>query len=325
MPKKTVELNAEATVEVKPKAPFNFDATVHKPSHFPAPVEDYCEGVLWRAMRLDNKVLGLKIKNRGSIDAPLISLSFYSEKPLSKKDLRELVAEVKWRYDFDGDLSEFSRKFKRDDILGPVLAKWRGMHVSCGESLYELLVISIALQNATVRRTVQMMEALLDKYGIRVRFDGKELYAFWKPERLHRATEQELRALKVGYRAKFFKKPSEDFVNGVVDESKLRQMPMEKAKRELDKLYGVGPASVNILMFEALHYYDTIEKIGPWEQQIYSHLLFDKESVPAETILKEIDKRYGEWKTLAMHYIFEDLFWKRKTQKIEWLEKLIRL
>jgi len=38
MTKKAVALNAKFMVEVKPKPPFNFDATVHKPSHFPAPV-----------------------------------------------------------------------------------------------------------------------------------------------------------------------------------------------------------------------------------------------------------------------------------------------
>jgi 3-methyladenine DNA glycosylase/8-oxoguanine DNA glycosylase len=325
MAKKAVALNAKLTVETKPKAPFNFAATVHKPSHFPAPVEGYREGVYWRTLQIDAKVLGLKMRNRGSVDAPLVSVTFYSEKPLSKREKNKLVNEVRWRYDFDGDLSEFSQKLHRDSFLGPILKKWRGMHVGCGESLYELLIISIVLQNATVRRTVQMMEALLDGYGTKVRFDGKELYAFWSPERLQGVSEQELRELKVGYRAKYLKKTSEDFVRGVVDEFKLRQMNMEEAKKQLDKLYGVGPASASILLFEALHHYDTIEKIGPWEQQIYSKLLFNKELVPAETLLQEIDKRYGKWKTLAMHYIFEDLFWKRKTQEIAWLEKLIRL
>jgi 3-methyladenine DNA glycosylase/8-oxoguanine DNA glycosylase len=325
MTEKTVELNAKFMVEAKPRAPFNFDATVHKPSHFPAPVEDYVEGVYWRTMRIGDKVLGLNMRNRGSVDAPLVNLTFYSEKPLPKIEQSKLVDEVRWRFDFDGDISEFSEKFSRDEILGPVLSKWRGTHVSCGESIYELLVISIVLQNATIRRTVQMMETLLDKYGTKVRFNGKELYAFWEPRRLHRATEQELRELKIGYRAEYLKKTSEDFMKGVVDERKLRQMSEEEAKKELDKLYGVGPASANILLFEALHHYDTIEKISPWEQKIYSKLLFDKELAPAETILKELDKRYGKWKALAMHYIFEDLFWKRKTQKIEWLEKMIRL
>ena len=34
----------------------------------------------------------------------------------------------------------------------------------------------------------------------------------------------------------------------------------------------------------------------------------------------EINKRWGKYKRLASHYLFEDLFWKRKTQKIDWLE-----
>jgi len=325
MTKKTVVLNTKFMVEVKPKAPFNFDATVHKPSHFPAPIEDYEKGLYWQTMRFGGTVLGLKMKNKGIIDKPMIKLTFFSGAPLTKKEMDAIVKEIRWRFDLDSDLLEFSKRFERDNLLGPVLQKWRGMRVSCGNSLYELLVISILLQNATVRRTVQMMEALLEKYGTKVWFGGKELYAFWEPKRLHRTTERELRELKVGYRAKYLKKVSEDFVKRVVDEFKLRQMSMEEANKELDKLYGVGPASASILLFEALHHYDTIEKIGPWEQKIYSRLLFQKELVPAETILKEIQKRYGKWKTLAMHYIFEDLFWKRKTQKIEWLEKLIRL
>jgi len=325
MTAKIVPLIAKFTVQVKPKPPFNFDATVHKPSHFPAPVEDYQESIYWRTLRIKGKALGLKMKNQGSVETPLVDVTLYSEKPLSEREKTESINEVRWRYDLNGDLSEFSEKLKRDKVLGPVLAKWRGMRVSCGENLYELLIISILLQNATIRRTVQMMETLLTKYGTKVRFDGKELYAFWRPERLQRVSEQELRELKVGYRAKYLKKTSEDFVKGVVDEFKLRQMSKEEAKKELDKLFGVGPASASILLFEALHHYDTIEKIGPWEQQIYSRLLFNKELVPAETLLQEINRRYGKWKTLAMHYIFEDLFWKRKTQKIEWLEKLIRL
>ncbi len=324
MTRKIVALNAKFTVEVEPKAPFNFDAKVHKPSHFPAPLDDYKEGVYWQTMRLGDKTIGLKMANRGSIDSPKVSLTFYSEKTLAKSEQKELVNEIKWRFDFDEDLSEFFQSLRRDEILGPLLKKWRGMRVMRG-ALYELLVISIVLQNATVRRTVQMMNALLEKHGTLVKFDGKELYALWTPERLHRDTEEDLRKLKVGYRAKYLKKTSEDFVKGVVNEPKLRQMPKEEAKKELDKLYGVGPASASILLFEALHHYDTIEKIGLWEQQIYSRLLFNKELVSAETLLREINRRYGKWKTLAMHYIFEDLFWKRKTQRIEWLEKLIRL
>jgi 3-methyladenine DNA glycosylase/8-oxoguanine DNA glycosylase len=78
-------------------------------------------------------------------------------------------------------------------------------------------------------------------------------------------------------------------------------------------------------MFEVFKRYDALDYISPWEQKIYSRLLFHRELVDKEVILDEVNARWGEWKMLAMHYIFEDLFWQRKTQHIAWLEELIRL
>jgi len=42
---KTVSLNEKFSVEIKPKIPFNFDATVYKPSYFPTPDNYYQKGV----------------------------------------------------------------------------------------------------------------------------------------------------------------------------------------------------------------------------------------------------------------------------------------
>ena len=319
---KTVSLDERFSIEIKPTAPFNFDATVHKPSYFPTRDNYYQRGVYWQTMLFKRNVLGLKLMNRGNIDNPLIELVCFSEEPFKKKE--DLVKEIRWRFDLDSDISEFCQKFEHDNLLGPVLKKWRGMRVNCTYSLYEILVITIVLQNAPVRRSIQMMEALFSKYGTKACYNGKELYAFWEPERLHKATEEELRALKVGYRAKNLKKISESFVNNEVDEYKLRTLDKEEAKKQLMKLYGVGPASVGILLFESLHHYDAFDKVSPWEQKIYSRLLLGKELVPPQAILDEVNRRWGKWKMLAAHYIFEDLFWKRETQHIDWLEKLIR-
>jgi len=46
---------------------------------------------------------------------------------------------------------------------------------------------------------------------------------------------------------------------------------------------------------------------------------------PANKIRDDIKKQYGEYSMLAVHYIWEDVFWRRKNEKIEWLEKEIRL
>jgi 3-methyladenine DNA glycosylase/8-oxoguanine DNA glycosylase len=194
-------------------------------------------------------------------------------------------------------------------------------------SLYEYLIIGIVLQNATVRRSIQMFKALLEKYGTLLEYDGKKLWCFWEPGALQDVTEEELRALKVGYRARSIKKTDECFRLGVVEEFELRTKDRETQMKELLKLYGVGPATVWYLLFDVFHHWDFFNHVSPWEQKIYSKLFFDRDPenpVEVSRILKHFEM-FGEYKQLAVHYIWEDLWWKRKNNPMPWLEKLIRV
>ncbi len=223
-------------------------------------------------------------------------------------------------------MSDFYKTFGQDPILGAIIKRWCGMRPGHPSSLYEYLIIGVVLQNATVRRSIQMFQALLENYGTILEFDGKELWCFWEPGALHHITEEELRALKVGYRAKSIKKIDDYFIQGTIDELELRKKDRETQRKELLKLYGVGPATVWYLLFDVFHHWDFFNHISPWEQKIYSKLFFDQDPqdpVEVNKILNHFEK-FGDYKQLAVHYIWEDLWWKRKNEQIPWLEKLIR-
>ncbi|MFH1221496.1 MAG: hypothetical protein V1492_00245 [Candidatus Micrarchaeota archaeon] len=321
-----VELRHKTSIELKPKAPYNFDATVFKPAHYPDPLKIYETGKYWFAMRFENKIYGIKMESLKSTDKPKIKITIFSKSKITKKELEKLINELDFRFEFSRDISEFFKRFKNDRILSPFLKRWYGMHGSCAQNLYGLLMIGIFLQNTVVKRTVQMKEVMLKKYGIRVKFDGKEVFEFWKPEEIMKVSEEELRKLKVGYRAKLFIKLSETFVKEKIDESELRSLPAKEAKDRLMRLYGVGPETARILLQEALHHYDIFEHVAPWQQKIYSRLLFNKKIVPTERIIKYVRSHWDKWAVLAASYIWEDVFWQRKHGKnIEWLEKEIRL
>jgi len=158
-------------------------------------------------------------------------------------------------------------------------------------------------------------------------FDNKKLLVFWEPGGLKNISEDDLRLLKVGYRAKAIKKIDEQFAKGLISEMELRKESREKQMQELLKLYGVGPATVWYILFDVFHNWDFFNHVSPWEQKIYSKLFFDKNPenpVPVKKILKYFE-RFGDYKRLAVHYVWEDIFWKRKTQHVDWLEKEIRL
>jgi 3-methyladenine DNA glycosylase/8-oxoguanine DNA glycosylase len=193
-------------------------------------------------------------------------------------------------------------------------------------SLYEYLIIGIVLQNATVRRSIQMFGALLENYGTGLEFDRRKLWCFWEPGGLQRVTEAELRNLKVGYRAKSIKRTDDWFSQGKINEFELREQDRETQRKELLKLYGVGPATVWYLLFDVFHHWDFFNHISPWEQKIYSKLFFGQDPehpVEVSRILEHFDT-FGDYKQLAVHYIWEDLWWQRKNGQAPWLEKLIR-
>jgi len=321
--KHQISLGSSHKTELRPTAPFHFDGTVHKPSHFPAGDSAWEPGTLWWTQRVADELFGLKLQNAGTADAPLLHLTIFGERPLTTEEINAISDVVAYNFDLYLDLARFNALLERDELMQPVLSHWRGMRLTAAP-LYESLVIYIVLQNATVRRTVQMMHNLFLAYGTLLHFDGQALYGFWSPQVLDAAPEEDLRALKVGYRAKSLKRISQQFAGGEINAKALRRLPNQALKRELLKLYGVGPATVCYLMGD-FHRYDAFEHISRWEQKIYSRLLFEQELVPAERILVEVERRWGCWKMLAAHYLFEDLFWRREHETLPWLEELIRL
>lgn len=187
----------------------------------------------------------------------------------------------------------------------------------------------IVLQNATVSRSVSMLQSFFERHGKLLGFDSKKLWSFWKPEKLTETEEKELKDLKVGYRAKFLKRVSESFAKGEINEFELRKKDKEEQREKLLSLYGIGPASVGYLMVAVFHRWDYLDHISPWEQKIYTNLFFNKDYkkgvVPEEKMLEVFDEKWDKWKALAVHYIWQDLFHKRKNKDIPWLEELIRL
>lgn len=321
-------LGRKHTTMLLPKAPFNFDATMHKPDHFPSADNAWEPGIRWQTMLWQERSLGLKFEDQGTVDQPKVSLSIWSTEELDHHFLTSLIDEITYRYTLQLDLTEFNQRFGSDPQLGPIINRWRGMRPLNHSSLYEYLIIAIVLQNATIRRSVNMMQMLFENYGTLLVYDDKALYCFWEPEVIDQATERDLRDLKIGYRAKSIKRVSGAFVINEIDEFELRCKSREAQREALLSLYGIGPASVGYILSDVFHHLDGLNYISPWEQKIYAKLFFDvapDKPVPVDTLLRFFDERFGQYKMLAVHYMWEDLFWKRKYEHIAWLEKLISL
>lgn len=320
-------LRHSQAVELFPVPPYTFDPSFHKPDHFPTPDNAWQPGVRWQTMRWQGLPLGLKFINLGTVYQPCIRLTIWAQTPLEPAFIAGLLEEIEYRLFLRLDLTVFNQRFGSDPQVGPIIARWRGMRPLNVSSLYEYLIIAIMLQNATVRRTVSMMQALYERFGTLLEYDGQQLFCSWEAHDLDHVAEEELRALKTGYRARSILRVSQAFSAGF-DEMALRNQTRQEQRQALLNLYGVGPASAGYILADVFHSLDEMEHISPWEQKIYSRVFFDvdpEQPVPVEQLMVLFNQRFGGYRALAVHYIWEDLFWKRKNENIPWLESLIRL
>ena len=93
------------------------------------------------------------------------------------------------------------------------------------------------------------------------------------PERLAAATEEELRALKLGYRSRYICGTARMAASGEVDLDQVKKMDYPEARAELLKLPGIGGKVADCICLFALHHMDAF---------------------PVDThIQKVLDARYG--------------------------------
>src|SRR5574341_2209850 len=296
------------TATLIPSTPFNFDATFHKPDHFTSGDNEWQPGIRWQTMRWQGTPFGLKLSNAGSVDQPAVRVELYAAAPPDEAQIASLLAEIRFRFNLDLNLAPFYSTFGGDPVLGPIVHRWQGLRPGHPSSLYEYLIIGVVLQNATVRRSISMFGALLAHYGECLRYDGRDLWCFWSPGDLVAVTEDDLRALKVGYRANSIKRIDDVFARGEIDEMALRASDLATQREALLRLYGVGPATVWYLLSDVFHRLDFFDHISPWEQKIYTKLFFDRDPqdpAPVADLLAYID-RYRPYQQLAVHYRSEE-------------------
>lgn len=325
---KRVQLQNITSFEIIPTSPFHFDSTFYKPAHFPSGDTKWESGRRWQTMLWQRQKLGLIYEDISKPSKPIVKVNVYSTGSLTDDFIQSLKKEIIWRFNLDLELADFYKDVGRDRLLAPIIKKFFGLRPMHYGSLYEYLIIDIMLQNTVVRRSVSMLQSLFEKYGELVVFDNQKFWCYWEPKVLANADELELRNLKVGYRAKSLIRVSKPFVDWEINELKLRSCRKEEQEQTLLSLYGIGPASVGYIMFDSFHHWDYLKTISPWEQKIYTHIFFDKdhekELIPVPQMIKRFNK-WGKWKALAVHYVWEDIWWKRRHNNITWLEKLIRI
>lgn len=162
------------------------------------------------------------------------------------------TASLRHYLDLDRDYGDVARACSRFPAARRAMALYPGLRV-LNQPPWEALVCFILSSNNNVPRIRSLVDALCRHLGREWRCGGDTLYGFPTPDRLAACGEDELRALKVGYRARYLIGAARAVEDGFPLDG-LRGMPFDEARSLLVSLPGVGEKVADcVLLFGCGH------------------------------------------------------------------------
>ena len=225
----------------------------------------------------------------------------FSTRPDSEVCIAPLLADY---LTLDTDLEPVYGALAADSRLAAAVTRYRGMRV-LRQDPWECLICFLCTAASNIPRITGNIESICRTYGRPLGDPHATRHSFPTPEELAAATETELRALGLGYRAAFLTAAARTIAAGDLDLLALRETPYEAALEALLSLHGVGDKVANCVLLFALH-----QPVAfPVDTHIAQRL---RDWYPACTRLKPVQMRawaqqyFGPFAGYANHYLFHD-------------------
>jgi N-glycosylase/DNA lyase len=146
---------------------------------------------------------------------------------------------VKNYFGLDDDLLKILSQIRKDTLTIQAIEAFKGLRILC-QNPWECLISYICATHKNIQAIKQMLSNLSKKFGDKIHFDGCDFYTFPTPERLAKATTQELARCSLGYRTRYVSETAKMVYENDFELESLRKLSYEKAKEELLNFSGVG-------------------------------------------------------------------------------------
>lgn len=213
-----------------------------------------------------------------------------------------------WHHYFDlgTDYGAFiSSILKRDTYLQKAAAAGNGIRI-LNQDPWEMILTFVISQQKTIPKIKEAVELLSRNFGTRHTCD---FFAFPDARQLSAAALDDLKALKLGYRAKYIHRLCQDCAEGRLDLNLLTSLGYRDAMEYLTGFYGIGTKVANCICLFGLHHIEAFP-VDTWIEQILTEHYYKKKysALPKsrlyETVIHDNFGKYKGYAGVMQQYIF---------------------
>ena len=212
----------------------------------------------------------------------------------------------RWLQDYlqlDVDLDEVVRQFPDDGPMRAAVAACRGLRLLRQEP-WECLASFILSSTKQIVQIRQIVCSLSERFGepVAVPRGWPPAFSFPTPLRLANASEDELRACKMGFRAPYLRETAQAIAAGF-DLIKLFRLPAAHARQELLQFPGVGPKIANCVLLFA-YGFQTAFPVDVWVMRGLKALYFPDRRISSRRLDRFTAEHFGPFAGYAQQYLF---------------------
>ncbi len=208
--------------------------------------------------------------------------------------------------DLETDYEGITTKLKqKDEYLSEAIDFGQGIRI-LKQDPWEMLISFILSQNKAIPHIKQCISNISERFGFPIdEYDaeGKTYYTFPTAKELSRATEEELRSCKVGFRAPYILDACRKILGGEVILNDLYALSAEEAKEKLMFIKGVGPKIADCILLFA--YAKTeVFPTDVWIKRVVEGLYFKGREMRHQDIQQFAKEYFGNLAGYAQQYLF---------------------
>lgn len=213
-----------------------------------------------------------------------------------------------WRpyFDIDTDYKQIAQTLsQKDEYMSQAIDFGKGIRL-LKQDPWEMLISFIISQNKAIPHIQKCIENISERYGQKIAYEEEEdsyYYTFPTPEELAKATEEELRECKVGFRAPYIVDACQKVMSGEIILNDLFNMSAKEAKEELMKIKGVGPKVSDCILLFAYGKMDLFPT-DVWIKRVVEGIYFDGKEISLQAIQKFAREYFADLAGYAQQYLF---------------------
>ena len=220
------------------------------------------------------------------------------------------------------DIEKIIKSISKDKIIKKAVRKYEGLRIF-NQDPFQCMISFIISSNSNIPKIKNSLEKITEKFGKKVTFKEHEFFLFPEPEKIAKASINEIKSCGVGYRAPFIKEAAKMVISKKIDFENLKNSDYKEAKRNLRLIPGIGNKVADCIMLFSLNKLDAfpldtwmikiLEKYYSKEFQIETKTITEKQY---QILHEKIVDYFGPYCGYAQQFLFK---MERENYEKKWL------